>query len=120
MREDAELPAVRLGAAALAAVAEITRGRLGMTAVIDDQRRVHGIFTDGDLRRALEKGIDLARAKVDEVMTRKPRTLRAEALAVEALQLMEAHKISQLLVVDEHDALLGALNMHDLFRAKVI
>jgi arabinose-5-phosphate isomerase len=108
------------GAAALEAVAEITRGRLGMTAVIDGERRVHGIFTDGDLRRALEKGIDLARAKVDEVMTRKPRALRAEALAVEALQLMEAHKISQLLVVDEHGALLGALNMHDLFRAKVI
>jgi arabinose-5-phosphate isomerase len=120
MRKDAELPAVPLGAAALEAIAEITRGRLGMTAVTDGERRVHGIFTDGDLRRALEKGIDLARATVDEVMTRKPRTLRPEALAVEAVQLMEAHKIGQLLVVDDHGALLGALNMHDLFRAKVI
>jgi arabinose-5-phosphate isomerase len=120
MRKGAEVPAVPLGTAALRAVAEITRGRLGMTAVVDAARRVQGIFTDGDLRRALEKGVDLAHAAVDEVMTRKPRTLRPEALAVEALQLMEAHKIGQLLVLDEQGALLGALNMHDLFRAKVI
>src|SRR3954463_6902852 len=120
MHKGAELPAVSHDAAALEAVAEITRGRLGMTAVVDSERRVHGIFTDGDLRRALEKGIDLAGATVGEVMTRKPRTLGPEALAVEAVHLMEAHKISQLLVVDEHGALLGALNMHDLFRAKVI
>ena len=120
MHKGAELPAVSHDAAALEAVAEITRGRLGMTAVVDSEQRVHGIFTDGDLRRALEKGIDLAGATVSEVMTRKPRTLGPEALAVEAVQLMEAHKISQLLVVDEHGALLGALNMHDLFRAKVI
>ena len=81
---------------------------------------MRGIFTDGDLRRALEKGIDFAAVTVDEVMTRSPRTLAADALAVEAVQLMEAHKINQLLVVDERGALLGALNMHDLFRAKVI
>jgi arabinose-5-phosphate isomerase len=120
MRKGADVPAVPLGAAALEAVAEITRGGLGMTAVVDGERRVQGIFTDGDLRRVLEKGTDLAGARVDEVMSRKPRTLRPEALAVEAVQLMEAHKISQLLVVDERGALLGALNMHDLFRAKVI
>jgi arabinose-5-phosphate isomerase len=120
MRKGADVPAVPLGAAALEAVAEISRGGLGMTAVIDGERRVQGIFTDGDLRRVLEKGTDLAGARVDEVMSRKPRTLRPEALAVEAVQLMEAHKISQLLVVDERGALLGALNMHDLFRAKVI
>ena len=91
-----------------------------MTAVVDAGRRVQGIFTDGDLRRALEKGVDFGAATVDDVMTRAPRTLSPDALAVEAVQLMEAHKISQLLVVDESGVLLGALNMHDLFRAKVI
>jgi len=120
MRKGADLPTVPLGAGALEAISEITRGRLGMTAVVDADRRAHGIFTDGDLRRALEKGVDFGAAKVDDVMTRAPRTLSPDALAVEAVQLMEAHKISQLLVVDESGVLLGALNMHDLFRAKVI
>ena len=120
MRRDADVPAVACGASGMQAIAEISRGRIGMTAVIDAARRVQGIFTDGDLRRALEKGVDFAAVTVDEVMTRAPRTLRPEALAVEAVQLMEAHKINQLLVVDERGALLGALNMHDLFRAKVI
>ena len=120
MRKGADVPAVPCGAPGMQAIAEISRGRIGMTAVVDTARRVQGIFTDGDLRRALEKGVDFASVTVDTVMTRAPRTLRAEALAVEAVQLMEAHKINQLLVVDERGALLGALNMHDLFRAKVI
>ena len=120
MRKGAEVPAVPCGAPGLQAIAEISRGRIGMTAVVDAARRVQGIFTDGDLRRALEKGVDFATVTVDAVMTRAPRTLSADALAVEAVQLMEAHKINQLLVVDERGALLGALNMHDLFRAKVI
>ena len=120
MRKGADVPAVPCGAPGLQAIAEISRGRIGMTAVVDAARRVQGIFTDGDLRRALEKGVDFATVTVDAVMTRAPRTLSAEALAVEAVQLMEAHKINQLLVVDERGALLGALNMHDLFRVKVI
>jgi len=120
MHTGADVPAVKSGAAAMHAVAEISRGRLGMTAVIDAERRVRGIFTDGDLRRALEKGVELSRASVDQVMTKNPRTLSPQALAAEAVQLMEAHKITQVLVVDEHGALLGALNLHDLFRAKVI
>jgi len=115
-----DLPAVQSGSSGMHAVAEISRGRLGMTAVIDAARRVQGIFTDGDLRRALEKGIDLAAVAVDQVMTPRPRTLSPQALAAEAVSLLEAHKISQLLVVDERGTLLGALNMHDLFRAKVI
>ncbi|HSU78162.1 MAG TPA: KpsF/GutQ family sugar-phosphate isomerase [Burkholderiales bacterium] len=114
------VPAVTSGASGMQAVAEISRGRLGMTAVVDGARRVLGVFTDGDLRRALEKGVDLAQVSVDQVMTRNPRTLSPRALAAEAVSLMEAHKISQLLVVDERGTLLGALNMHDLFRAKVI
>jgi arabinose-5-phosphate isomerase len=91
-----------------------------MTAVVDDASRVRGIFTDGDLRRWLEKGIDFARTPIDDVMSPGARTIRPEALAVEAVQLMERHKINQLLVVDEGGRLVGALNMHDLFRARVI
>jgi len=120
MRKGADVPAVNVGAAGLQAIAEITRASLGMTVVVDGERRVKGVFTDGDLRRALEKGVDFARVSVDDVMTRSPRTLRADALAVEAVQLMEAHKITQLPVVDADDALVGALNLHDLFRAKVL
>jgi arabinose-5-phosphate isomerase len=120
MRTGAQVPGVRLGAPALAAIAEVTRGGLGMTAVLDGAGRVQGIFTDGDLRRALEKGVDFSAVAIDAVMTPRPRTLAPDALAVEALRLMEAHKIQQVLVVDARGALVGALNMHDLFRAKVI
>jgi len=120
MRKGAAVPTVRLGASGLEAIAEVTRGGLGMTCVIDDARRVKGVFTDGDLRRALERGVDFARVTVDEVMTKAPRTLRRDALAAEAVQLMEAHKITQVPVLDADGALAGALNLHDLFRAKVL
>jgi arabinose-5-phosphate isomerase len=115
-----DVPRVPSGASALEAVAEITRGRLGMTAVVGDARRVLGVFTDGDVRRALQRGVDFRATRIDELMTREPKTLRAEGLAAEAAQLMERHKISQLLVVDAAGALVGALNTHDLLRAKVI
>jgi arabinose-5-phosphate isomerase len=120
MRTGERVPKVASGASLRQAVAEMTRGKIGMTAVLDSERRVRGVFTDGDLRRALEKGVDLGAVIVDQVMTRDPRTLSPQALAAEAVQLMEAHKITQLLVVDEHGVLLGALNLHDLFRAKVL
>ncbi|HEY1290630.1 MAG TPA: KpsF/GutQ family sugar-phosphate isomerase [Burkholderiales bacterium] len=120
MRTGAELPAVPADASFKQALLEISRGRMGMTAVLDAERRVRGIFTDGDLRRSLEKGVDLERTRVSEVMTPGPRTIRPEALAVEAVQIMERHKVNQLLVVDGDGRLAGALNMHDLFRAKVI
>ena len=120
MRSGADLPSVPEDASFKQAVLEISRGRMGMTAVLDAERRVRGIFTDGDLRRSLEKGVDFERARVADVMTPGPRTIRPQALAVEAVQLMERHKIMQLLVVDGEGRLAGALNMHDLFRAKVI
>jgi arabinose-5-phosphate isomerase len=120
MRRGDEVPAVPESASFKQAVLEISRGRMGMTAVLDSEQQVRGIFTDGDLRRALEKGLDFDRMVVTEVMTPGPRTIRPEALAVEAVQLMERHKVNQLLVVDERGRLAGALNMHDLFRAKVI
>jgi arabinose-5-phosphate isomerase len=120
MRRGSDLPRVPSGASAMQAVAEMTRGRLGMTAVLDADGIVRGIFTDGDLRRALEKGVDLASARIEQLMSAGPRTIRPGALAVEAVQIMERHKVNQLLVVDEHGVLVGALNMHDLFRAKVV
>ena len=120
MRKGEDVARVRTGASARQAVAEMTRGRLGMTAVLDANDMVRGIFTDGDLRRTLEKGIYADDASVEQLMTAGPRTIRPEALAVEAVQIMEKHKVNQLLVVDARGALVGALNMHDLFRAKVI
>ncbi len=120
MRKGADMPAVRDNATFKQAVLEMSRGRMGMTAVLGVDGEVKGIFTDGDLRRALDKVLDFETTRVSEVMTAGPRTIRPEALAVEAVQLMERHKVNQLLVVDERDRLVGALNMHDLFRAKVI
>ena len=120
MRRGADVPSVSNTASLREAVHEMSRGRLGMTAVVDGAGRIVGIFTDGDLRRALDKVADFSAAGIADVMTPGPRTIRPEALAVEAVQLMERHKINQLVVVDEGDKLVGALNMHDLFRAKVI
>ncbi len=121
MRSGSDLPRVRLGTPAMKAIKEMTRGRIGMTAVLDQANRVRGVVTDGDVRRALEKGrLSIAGQKVDTLMTRGPKTIRPDALAVEAVQLMEAKKINQILVVDARGRLMGALNMHDLFRAKVV
>jgi arabinose-5-phosphate isomerase len=120
MRSGADLPKVHDRATLKEAVLEMSRGRMGMTAVLDGSGRVRGIFTDGDLRRALERIADIGAARVLDVMSAGPRTIRPEALAAEAVQVMETHKVNQLLVVDAGGELVGALNMHDLFRAKVI
>ena len=120
MHRGAALPMVREGATLQQALAEMTRGGLGMTAVVDAARRVLGIFTDGDLRRALKKGARPATARMAKLMTPKPRAIAPEALATEAVALMERHRISQLLVVNAAGELVGALNMNDLLRAKVV
>jgi arabinose-5-phosphate isomerase len=120
MRSGDHVPKVYSGVSLQEAVIEMSRGRIGMTAVLDRAGSVKGIFTDGDLRRTVEKKTKLDGLVVDEVMTTNPRTVRPETLAAEAVHVMEAHKVNQLLVVDERGALVGALNMHDLFRAKVV
>jgi arabinose-5-phosphate isomerase len=120
MRSGESVPKVPCGASLREAVIEMSRGRIGMTAVVDSAGRVQGVFTDGDLRRTIEKQADLNSLRVDDVMTRSPRTIRPRTLAAEAVHVMEEHKVNQVLVVDERGALVGALNMHDLFRAKVI
>ena len=91
-----------------------------MTAVLDAEHRIVGIFTDGDLRRSLDQLGDIRTRPVVEVMTRAPRTIGSEQLAVAAVEIMERHKVNQILVAGEDHRLVGALNMHDLFRAKVI
>jgi arabinose-5-phosphate isomerase len=120
MRTGAAVPSVPSGSSVRQAMLEMSRGGLGMTAVLDAAGAVKGVFTDGDLRRALEKSTDIDGGRVDQVMTPNPKTIGRGKLAAEAVHLMEQHKISQLLVVDERGVLAGALNMHDLFRVKVI
>jgi len=120
MRTGDKLPKVASGTPLRQAVMEMSRGRIGMTAVLDPAGLVKGVFTDGDLRRTIEKSTDLNSLLVDDVMTKNPRTVRRETLAAEAVHVMEEHKVNQVLVVDERGGLVGALNMHDLFRARVI
>ena len=120
MRTGADIPRVGTGASFREAVVEMSRGYMGMTAVVDAAGKVLGIFTDGDLRRTLEKHASVEGLRVEQVMTREPKTVSPDMLAAQAVHLMEQHKVSQLLVVDPQGRLAGALNLHDLFRAKVI
>lgn len=102
------------------ALLEMTRKGLGMTAVVDGDDVLRGVFTDGDLRRTLDHGLDVHTTRISEVMTRQAKTGHAGMLAAEALQLMEAHKINALVILDEGHRVTGALNMHDLLRAGVV
>ncbi|WP_434213141.1 KpsF/GutQ family sugar-phosphate isomerase [[Pseudomonas] boreopolis] len=115
-----DLPSVRENATVSEALMEMSRKRLGMTAIVDADGTLLGLFTDGDLRRALDSDIDVRNTRIAEVMTRNPRTIGADQLAAEAARLMEAHKINGLIVVDERRRAVGALNIHDLLRAKVV
>lgn len=115
-----DVPAVNSSALVSGALLEMTNKKLGMTAVINDEQQVLGIFTDGDLRRMLEKGLDVRSTPIHQVMTVSCATITADLLAVEAMQIMEAKKINALLVVDQQGKLLGALNMHDLLRAGIV
>lgn len=118
MRDDP--PAVLPDAAVAEAILEISKGGIGMTTVVSPERQVLGIFTDGDIRRAFEKKLDLRALSVADVMTRNPRTIGPDKLAVEAVEIMENFRVNALPVTDADGILVGALNMHDLFRAKVI
>jgi arabinose-5-phosphate isomerase len=120
MRTGDQLPKVPITATVSDALFQLTSKRMGMTAIVDDGDRVAGIFTDGDLRRVLERTGDFRELPIADVMTHAPRTIAADHLAVEAVESMERHRINQMLVVDEAGRLIGALNMHDLFSKKVI
>ena len=120
MHTGSEIPVVKKNAHLSEAVMEITRKRLGMTAIVDEVNHVLGIFTDGDLRRTLEKQMDFTTTLISEVMSPNPRNIGPDALAAEAVQIMEQFNITQILVVDSDNKLIGALNTNDLLRAKVI
>ncbi len=120
MRTGEEIPKVSADVSVSQAVLEITRKRLGMTTVVNADNQLLGIFTDGDLRRMIETGADWRGLKVTDVMTKSPKTIAAHKLAAEAVRIMESTHISQLAVVDEKGVVVGALNMHDLFDAKVV
>ena len=121
MHSGAEVPAVTLDATLAEAVVEMSGKGMGMTAVIDAETRVEGIFTDGDLRRCLARVRDLGAERVADLMTREPRTIGPDRLAVDCVELMETSpKVTQLLVVDGERRLVGALHLHDLFRARVV
>ena len=98
----------------------MTKKRLGLSAVLDDNNAVLGVFTDGDLRRALEKNLDPHTTRVAEVMSPGGKSIAPDALAAEAVQLMQSHKIQALLVIAEDNSLVGALNFHDLLQAGVV
>ncbi|PZW67911.1 arabinose-5-phosphate isomerase [Pseudomonas sp. URMO17WK12:I1] len=114
------LPQVKRGTSLREALLEMTQKGLGMTAVLENDGRLAGIFTDGDLRRALDKGIDVRDARIDEVMTPHGKTARADMLAAEALKIMEDNKISALVVIDAKGFPIGAFNLGDLLRAGVM
>ncbi len=120
MRTGDAVPSVPQSAPFSAALLEMTRKGLGMTAVVDETGQLLGVITDGDLRRLLERGADLRQLSAGQAMHPDPRTIAAGALAVEAVQMMEEHRVNQMLVVDAKRHPIGALNMHDLFAAKVV
>ncbi len=120
MHSGERLPTVPVSASLAEALLEMTRKGLGMTTVLDQQGMLAGIFTDGDLRRMLDRGIDVRKATIAEVMSSKPVTIESGHLAAEALQVMETRKINGLIVCDKQHRPIGALNMHDMLRAGVV
>ena len=120
MHAGTEIPSVSPAATIGEAVVEMTRSGLGMTTVTDGSGAIAGVFTDGDLRRALEQNGDVNATLIADVMTRNAETVTPDTLAAEALQIMQSKKINALLVVGDDRRLVGVLNMHDLLRARVV
>jgi arabinose-5-phosphate isomerase len=120
MRTGRDIPTVRADTPLSEGLMEVTRKGLGMTAIVDADMRVLGVFTDGDLRRALDASADVHSTRMDQVMSRHAKTVRPTALAAEAVHLMETHRITSLVVIDADQKIVGALNVHDLLRAGVV
>jgi len=119
MRTGKQIPTVRADTTLADGLLEVTSKGLGMTAIVDDSMRVLGVFTDGDLRRALDRAADLRATRIDQVMTLGPKSVLPSTLAAEAVHLMETHRITSLMVLDDQGALVGVLHVHDLLRAGV-
>lgn len=120
MRTGEDIPSVRQDVTVLDAVREITKKHIGMTAVVDNLGRVTGIFTEGDLRRLIERVGDIRQFVMEDVMTRTPKTIAPEELAASAVKMLDTYHCNQLLVVDSDNKLIGALHLHDLMTAKVL
>ena len=120
MHSGERVPRVSPQATLSEALLEMTRKGLGMTAIVDPQDQVLGIFTDGDLRRVIDSGVDVRTVKISEVMTSGGKSVAPSQLAVDAVNLMDRHKITVLMVLDEQRRLLGVIHMHDLLRAGVV
>lgn len=120
MHSGDQVPIVTEDAELRDALVEMTNKGLGMTAIATRTGQIVGIYTDGDLRRTLDQRLDLHNSKVSDFMTRQCITIHADILAAEALQVMEEHKINALLIVDDNDTIIGAINMHDLLKAGVV
>ena len=120
MRTDDAIPRVTADVLLKDGLMEMTQKGLGMTAIVDEQNRILGIFTDGDLRRALDAEVDVQKTKMSEIMHERCKTTSSDVLAAETVHLMEENKITSLLVADDENHLLGALNVHDLFRAGIM
>jgi len=120
MRTDDAIPRVTADVLLKDGLMEMTQKGLGMTAIVDEQNRILGIFTDGDLRRALDAEVDVQKTMMSEIMHERCKTTSSDVLAAETVHLMEENKITSLLVADDENHLLGALNIHDLFRAGIM
>ncbi len=120
MHQDDRVPKVRETATVSEALLEMSKKGLGMTAIIDEHDKVLGVYTDGDLRRSLDKNIDVHSAAISDVMTKNCRTTKADALAASVVKMMDDHGINGLLVTDENNKLIGALNMHDILRVGIV
>jgi len=121
MHQGDNLPMVLASASVTDALLEMSEKRLGMTAIVDEHQQLLGVFTDGDLRRAVNHGpVNLNQTAVSELMAKNPKTVQAGHLAIEAAHLLERYQINGLLVIDEQQRLVGALNIHDLLRARVV
>lgn len=120
MRSGEQIPEVSADVPLRDGLMEMTEKGLGMTAIVDADRKILGIFTDGDLRRALDEGADVHVTRMSEVMHTNCKTTSADVLAAEAVNVLEENKITSLLVADDDNRLVGALNIHDLFRAGIM
>ena len=120
MHKDDDIPSVGKQATVSEALLEMSGKGLGLTAIVDDNDNLLGIYTDGDLRRSLDKGIDINSTPIEQVMTANCKTASEHDLAAEILKMMDDHKINGVLVTDSDNRLVGALNMHDLLRAGVV
>ena len=120
MHADKDLPKVHATESIKHALLEITAKRLGMTTVVDKDNKLLGIFTDGDLRRALDKGVDINAVKIKDVMTTNSKVISSDLLAIEALELMEKYNITSLVVADANMVVVGVVHLHDILKSGII